>query len=174
MKPQVTKLSQFFHEDEAAKKVLKWLREYQRSRQTTDLRQFHDAATKAGINLTLDDVVNTFERLDKLGLGSLIEGRGDKPHRFEWDYKVTSVVESVECQDKKKLVRYRRRKIPTAKTLDSVATHLKRLAEMSEGLSDELVNSFLPMRQGGLMEPPFMINQHQAEKLKKLLEFCTR
>jgi hypothetical protein len=73
----------------------------------TDLRLFYSrllngfrdskgtVVTEACPDATMDDVIEYFRALQAEGAGVLVEGRGREPSRFEWNYSIRSIADTM-------------------------------------------------------------------------------
>lgn len=80
------------HENDNAEVIFKYLRERQRTRPVMDLRQvLYKICNESGDLLKMEDVMHTFRRLQDIGVGSIIIGRGSRPNRFKWNYSIQQI-----------------------------------------------------------------------------------
>ena len=81
-------------ENKQSKTIFSALASRKRTRKITDLRQFQYKLLDEGAKLSKEDVLHTFKRLEKAGVGTLIIGRKNKPTRFEWNYSIKRVAKA--------------------------------------------------------------------------------
>jgi hypothetical protein len=65
-----------------------------RFRHQTNLNKFRNDLLSAGHKIVEKEYIETFQKLDQLGVGSLIIGRRGKPNRFLWNYNLKDVAKS--------------------------------------------------------------------------------
>ncbi len=63
----------------------------ERHRGRSDLRKMFNALKEEHAEVNKDDFMRVFEELQKLGLGSIIIGRGTSPTRFVWNYNLKEI-----------------------------------------------------------------------------------
>jgi hypothetical protein len=76
------------NETPTSKAIFKALAERQRFRRRTDLNRLHKTL---GDQITEEEFLSTFKKLQEAGIGSLIIGRKNNPNRFAWNYNLKSV-----------------------------------------------------------------------------------
>jgi hypothetical protein len=85
-------LKSIAHENQNSEVIFKYLRERQRTRPVMDLRQvLYKICNETGDLLKMEDVMHTFRRLQDIGVGSIIIGRGSRPNRFKWNYSIQQI-----------------------------------------------------------------------------------
>lgn len=68
-----------------------------RFRHQTNLNKFRNDLLSAGHKIVEKEYIETFQKLDQLGVGSLIIGRRGKPNRFLWNYNLKDVAKSAKA-----------------------------------------------------------------------------
>jgi hypothetical protein len=81
-------------ESEESLSIFNSLAKRKRTRKVTDLRQLQYKLLDEGEKLTKEDVMRTFQALEKAGVGSVIIGRRGKPTRFKWHYSIKRVAKA--------------------------------------------------------------------------------
>lgn len=80
-----------------------------RFRRGTNLSKFHVQLINAGEKIVEDEYMDTFKKLQTLGVGSLIFGRGGKPNRFKWNYNLKDVAKAAFSAQKVEMVELQRK-----------------------------------------------------------------
>lgn len=80
---------------ETAKNVFAALFERERSRKETNLQQTRYLLMREGYKIAEHEYMKLWQDLEQLGIGSIIEARGNKGPRFKWHYNLKDVVRSV-------------------------------------------------------------------------------
>lgn len=66
----------------------------QRSRHRINLRKFKYDLLTSGQRIIEDEYIETFKKLQDLGVGKLISGRHGNPSRFIWSYKLKDIAQA--------------------------------------------------------------------------------
>lgn len=77
-----------------SKVVFEALSKRVRFRDQTDLNKFRNDLLGEGQKIVDDEYMETFKKLQQLGVGILKLGRGNKPNRFKWNYNLKQVAKA--------------------------------------------------------------------------------
>lgn len=77
--------------NETSKGIFKNLSMRKRFRMETDLRMFRYQLLNTETKFSDMHFLETFKKLEKLGVGSIVIGRAGKPTRFRWNYNLKLV-----------------------------------------------------------------------------------
>lgn len=88
---QATELKQLAHKTPTSEVVLTALALRNRMREDTDLGRFKVKLIKESGNISDNHYLNTFQELERIGMGAIIYGRKKKPIKFVWKYNLKEV-----------------------------------------------------------------------------------
>lgn len=87
------KLSVIAAQNETAKNVFEVFRARERFRKETNLSRLQRTLLEEGKKVVDDEFIGLFQKLQDLGIGTLVVGRG-KPTRFKWHYNLRDVAKA--------------------------------------------------------------------------------
>jgi hypothetical protein len=87
----ISKLRKIAHESDESEAIFECLKNRDRTRKVTDLRQLQYKLLDDGAKLTKEGVMRVFQQLQDEGIGSLIIGRKGNPTRFKWNYSIKKI-----------------------------------------------------------------------------------
>jgi hypothetical protein len=79
------------HSSPTAEGMFLDLNDRQRFRATTNLNHYRKQLIRKGIKFVEEDFLNTFKKLEQLGVGALSYGRKGNPDIFKWYYSLKDI-----------------------------------------------------------------------------------
>lgn len=107
---EMKQLTQIAQANETSKNIFEVFSTRERFRRETDLRRLQRTMLEAGKKVVDDEFINLFNKLQDIGVGTLIIGRGNKMTRFKWHYNLRDVAKAALTN----------KKVPAAAKLDKV------------------------------------------------------
>lgn len=92
-----------------------------RFRRETNLDKFHNQLINEGEKIVEDEYLDTFKQLQKLGIGALVHGRGNRPTRFKWNYNLKDVAKSAFSDEKIDFATLEKKVVPKVSTKRSIS-----------------------------------------------------
>lgn len=125
----VTTLKAVAESNATSKAIFGELSTRQRSRHRINLRKFKYDLLTNGNKVIDEEYVETFKKLQEMGVGKLISGRHGNPSRFVWSYKLKDIAQAAqsgeaiimpEVKQKKTRKPYTKRKIESKVPVETV------------------------------------------------------
>lgn len=89
-----TELAKVAQSSQTSKTIIKVLSNRERFSRKTDLSKLKREIKEAAGNLNQTEFLNFFKKLETLGYGSIIQGRGTNPSRFLWSYSIPDIIKA--------------------------------------------------------------------------------
>lgn len=93
-------LTEIAKETETAKNVFALFQARERFRRETNLGRLHRTLIEDGKKVVDEELVILFKKLEALGIGTLVIGRGNRFSRFKWHYNLKDVAKAAKADKK--------------------------------------------------------------------------
>jgi hypothetical protein len=156
-----------------SKLIFEALKNRDRTRKITDLRQFQYKLVDEGSNITKEDIMQTFQELEQAGVGIIVIGRRGKPTRFKWNYSIKKIgklglnSKSITSGSVHKLKQ---------KDVNLAEFKTKLTQELKDAVSSKKMTAYMiteiPLREGfsAKIEIPFDLTIEEAKKIAETIQ----